>query len=73
MFRNRKPPSAANAQTAIVLAPENGALRKKRISSSGSRRRSSYSTSATKHTSEKREQREDPGEVQPARGASMIA
>ena len=32
MFRNRKPPSAANAQTAITLAPENGTLRKKRSS-----------------------------------------
>ena len=68
MFRNRNPPSAANAQIAIVLAPENGALRKKRISTSGSRRRSSYSTSATKLASENANSARIPGEVQPARG-----
>ena len=28
MLRNKKPPSAANAHTAITVAPENGALRK---------------------------------------------
>jgi hypothetical protein len=38
---NRKPPSVMNAQTAITVAPANGALRKKRGSISGSRRRSS--------------------------------
>ena len=36
MFRNRNPPSAANAHTAITLAPENGALAKKRTSIRGS-------------------------------------
>ena len=46
VFRNRKPPSAANAQTAITLALEKGTLRKKRGSISGSRRRASYGTSA---------------------------
>ncbi len=69
MFRNRNPPRAANVQIAIVLAPENGALRKKRISISGSRRRSSYSTSATKHTSENANSARMPAEVQPARGS----
>ena len=73
MLRNRKPPCAANAHTAIVLAPENGALRKKRISISGSRRRSSYQTRATKQASEKANRPSVPAEVQPALGASMIA
>ena len=72
MFRNKKPPSAANVATAIALAPENGALRKKRISSSGSGRLSSYATSATKDAAATANSVSDPAEVQPARGASMI-
>ena len=73
MFRNKNPPSPANAQIAIVLAPENGALRKKRISTSGSRRRSSYSTSATKLAIENANSATISAEVKPARGPSMIA
>jgi hypothetical protein len=38
VFRNRNPPIPANVRIAIALAPENGALRKNRISSSGSSR-----------------------------------
>ena len=37
----RKPASAAKAQTAMIVAPLNGALRKNRRSISGSRRRRS--------------------------------
>jgi hypothetical protein len=38
-LRNKKPPIAANAVTAVVVAPENGALRKNLGSMSGSSRR----------------------------------
>ncbi len=38
---SRNPAKPANAQTAIIVAPVNGGLRKKRGSISGSRRRSS--------------------------------
>jgi hypothetical protein len=46
VLRNKNPAWAASAATAIKAAPENGALRKKRTSISGSRRRGSTSTSA---------------------------
>ena len=38
---NKNPPRATDRHNAIALAPANGALVKNRISSSGSRRRSS--------------------------------
>ena len=41
VLRNRNPPSAANAQIAITVAPENGALRKNLSSIRGSRCRGS--------------------------------
>ena len=72
MLRNRKPPTAANTPTAVTEAPANGTERKKRISTSGSRRRSSYSTSPTKQATEQPNRISVDGEVQPARGASMI-
>jgi len=71
--KKRKPPAAAKAHTAIVVAPENGMLRKKRISISGSGRRSSYQTSAPRQSSENANSAIVPADVQPALGASMIA
>ena len=50
VFRNRNPPSAANVQTAIALALENGTLRKNLSSSSGSLRLDSYPSNATSAT-----------------------
>ena len=41
MITKSNPPRAPKAQTAITVAPENGALRKNRGSSSGSSRRGS--------------------------------
>ena len=73
MFKNKKPPSVANARTAIALAPENGTLRKNRISISGSSRRSSYSTSATKDATEAANKARIGADVQPLLGPSMMA
>jgi len=41
VFKNKKPPSAAKAATAMSVAPEKGMDRKKRNSMSGSVRRGS--------------------------------
>ena len=41
VFKNRNPPNAAKAATAISVAAENGMERKNRTSISGSRRRGS--------------------------------
>ena len=72
VLRNRKPPSAANALTAITVAPENGALRKNLRSSSGSRRRGSYVSSAPRATADRQKQPMISGERQPCPGPSMI-
>ena len=73
VVRNRNPPVAANENTAIALAPANGALRKNRISSSGSSRCSSYAISAAKHTAETANTARLEADVHPVRGPSMIA
>ena len=72
MLRNRNPPIAANTQTAIALAPEKGALRKKRISISGSSRRSSYQINAPKHAIESTNNPTISPDSQPLFGPSMI-
>src|SRR5690606_3588963 len=64
VLRNRKPPVAAKAITAQATALENGALPKNRGSSSGSSRRFSNHTSATRDTAEIRKQPRTVGEVQ---------
>ncbi|KEF05917.1 hypothetical protein DF17_17100 [Streptomyces rimosus] len=73
MLTNRKPPSAANAQTATTVAPLNGALRKNRRSISGSARRRSYHSSPASAATAVAAKPRISGEVQPADGASMIA
>ncbi len=61
----RKPPSTANASTAIALAPLNGGLRKNRTSSSGCRRRDSTSTSAAAEAAAAANVATITGEAQP--------
>ncbi len=73
MLRNRKPPSAANALTAIAVAPENGALRKKRSSISGSRRPARRARASVSAAAESANRPTVWAESQPASGASMIA
>ncbi len=66
VLRNRKPPSAANAATAITKAPVNGALRKNRSSSSGSRRRGSYHSSVASAARATAKHTSSTGEPQPS-------
>ncbi len=73
MFRNRKPPSAANAHTAVTVAPVNGALRKNRGSTSGSATRRSQNGNASSAASATAASARISGEVQPWPGPSMIA
>jgi len=73
LFRNRKPENAPTAPMAITVAPENGALRKNRNSSSGLTRRGSWASSVPTATSAKASRPSVVGDVQPACGASMIA
>ena len=72
-FRNRNPDNAENPQTAISVAPENGALRKNRGSSSGSSRRRSYRTSDTNAAAQSTKHPMISGEPHPADCPSMIA
>jgi hypothetical protein len=71
-FRNRKPLIAANAHTAMTVAPENGTLRKKRRSRSGSVRRGSYATSAATAAAPSMKQPRISADRHPASGPSMI-
>ncbi len=73
MLRKRKPPSAAKAQTAVTVAPANGALAKNRGSTSGSATRRSQSGKATSAASAAAARARISGEVQPLAGPSMIA
>ena len=68
MLSSRKPASAANALTAIKVAPENGALRKNRTSISGSARLDSTRISTTSATRAAQKQAMMRGEVHPAAG-----
>ncbi len=70
-MRNRNPPSAARAHTAVTVAPANGALRKKRRSIRGSAWRSSYGTRQASASAATAKQASVRGEPQPAAGASM--
>ena len=72
MLRKRNPASAANALTAITVAPENGALRKNLRSSSGSRRRGSTTSRAASAAADTQKQPTISGDPQPCRGPSMI-
>lgn len=69
--RNRKPPSAAKALTAMTVAPLNGAERKKRRSMRGSARRGSYRRRPSRAASASAANGSTA--VNPAFGASMIA
>ncbi len=73
VFSRRNPPRPANADTAITVAPANGALRKNRTSSSASRRRISYQAKLVPVTAATAKQAMITGEVQPRPGPSMIA
>jgi hypothetical protein len=73
VFRKRNPPSAANAMTAVTVAPANGALPKNRGLSSGSVRRSSYGTNTARATAASPNRPAISGEPQPLEGPSMIA
>ncbi len=66
MFSSRKPANEANAKKAIRAAPLNGALRKKRTSISGSKRRSSYGISVANDASETANSVRIVVEVQPS-------
>jgi hypothetical protein len=72
VFRNKKPLSPTNAATAMTVAPENGALLKKRNSSSGSRLRPSNAMSATSPTPAAQNRLRMSAELQPRLGPSMI-
>jgi hypothetical protein len=64
---------AANTHTAMALAPEKGALAKNLTSSRGSRRRSSYRTSAMNATIDTANSRRISGDPNPRWPRSMIA
>jgi len=73
VLRNKKPPIAANAVTAVAVAPENGALRKNLGSMSGSSRRSSQARKMISAARARLKKNRIFAEVQPEPGPSMIA
>ena len=72
MFKKRKPPSAANAATAVIVADAKGIDRKKRRSISGSRRRDSLRIRPISATAERQKAATMLGDFQPRPGASMM-
>ena len=72
MFRNKKPPSVANAATAMTAAPENGTDRKKRRSIRGSARRRSHQISPMSAATDAAKAATITGDPHPRSGASMI-
>jgi hypothetical protein len=72
VLRNRKPLKAPKALTAMTVAPENGVLRKKRRSRSGSARRGSYQQRATTAAAQMAKRERISVEVQPWVGPSMM-
>ncbi len=72
VLSRRNPPSPANAETAITVAPANGTLRKNRTSSRASWRRISYQAKLVPVTAATTKQAMISGDVQPRPGPSMI-
>jgi hypothetical protein len=73
VLRNKNPPIAANAVTAVAVAPENGALRKNLGSMSGSSRRGSQTRNTTSATRARPKKNRIFADAQPEAGPSMIA